>query len=221
MRDSDLTVALLIVGGAIAALYFFPSNAQAVPMPDGYVPPDNSLVPIDNISSMIANTIDPMDAFLYMIRSTENKSVPDPDRYYRFYGNAVFSDLSDHPVNTGELKGVQLPDSMCRAAGYPPGCVSTAAGAYQIIRPTWNRIRQAGIWGPRLPDFSPASQDEAARRLINGSGAGDLLISGDLPGAISKASKLWASLPGSLANQRPVSADTAIAYYNDRATGVA
>lgn len=158
---------------------------------------------------------DPLPAFLYMIRSTENQSVADSDRYARFYGNSVFSNFSDHPVVTGEMKGVRLSDSMCRAAGFSPGCVSTAAGAYQIIVPTWQRVRAAGAWGPYLTDFSPESQDEAARRLLIECGALASLKMRDLPGAIKRASKLWASLPGSTAGQHPVSVDVAMAYFNE------
>jgi lysozyme len=150
-------------------------------------------------------------AFLYMIRASEHvfpRDVENDAAYNIFYGGARFNDLSDHPVNTGEMKPVKLPDAMCRAAGFSPGCVTTAAGAYQIIRPTWNRVRDK----LGLVDFSPESQDRAAIELLEESGAMELLGLDDIEGAIRVASKVWASLPGSTAQQRP----KALAYALDR-----
>lgn len=71
---------------------------------------------------------------------------------------------------------------------------STAAGRYQILSKTWNGIRSG------LPDFSPASQDQAALRLIRGRGVKnidsiDTLAEFDT--AIRKLNREWASLPGS------------------------
>lgn len=164
-----------------------------------------------------------LSAFLYMIRSTEHvypRDVVNDACYQIFYGGSYFENLIDHPVITGEKVGVPLPAAMCRAAGYASGkCVSTAAGAYQIIKPTWNSIRENH---PRLPDFSKASQDEAARRLLEKCGALALIYSGDIQGAIRKASSLWASLPGSSAQQNPKSMTFALSRYNEGiANGVA
>jgi lysozyme len=142
-------------------------------------------------------------AFLHMLQSSEHaypQDVSNGAAYSTFYGGSRFYDFSDHPVNTGEKKGVRLSDAQCRASGFGPGCVSTAAGAYQFIKPTWDRIRAIS---PRLPDFSPASQDEAAVRLLDSIGALALIQSGDIEGAIAKSSKTWASLPGSKAQQNP------------------
>ena len=150
-------------------------------------------------------------ALLYTIRASEHVYPRDVDNdaaYQIFYGGARFNDLSDHPVNTGEMKPVKLPDAMCRAAGFGPGCVTTAAGAYQIIRPTWNRLRDK----LGLADFSPASQDRAAVELLEESGAMELLGLDDVQGAIRAASKVWASLPGSTAQQNPKT----LAYALDR-----
>ena len=155
-----------------------------------------------------------VSAMLYMIRASEHvypRDVENDAAYNIFYGGARFSDLSDHPVNTGEMKPVKLSDAMCRAAGFGPGCVSTAAGAYQIIRPTWNRIRDK----LQLPDFSKQSQDRAAIELLEESGAMELLGLDDVLGAIRKASTVWASLPGSTAQQNPKSLAYALERYSD------
>ncbi len=157
-----------------------------------------------------------LNAFLFMIRASEHvypRDVLNNECYNIFYGGTKFYNLSDHPVNTGEKKGVPLSAAMCVAAGYPSGkCVSTAAGAYQIIKPTWNRVRTLS---PRLTDFSAASQDEAARRLLAECGALPLIYAGDVHGAIAKASRLWASLPGSYAQQNPKPLSYAVARYEE------
>ena len=119
---------------------------------------DEVVNPSENVNVNLA-------AFLYVIRASEHVFPRDVDDCYDiFYGGSRFNDFSDHPVLTGEKKGIPLADHICAASGLGPGCVSTAAGAYQIIKPTWRRIREIA---PRLEDFSPASQDEAARRLAD------------------------------------------------------
>jgi muramidase (phage lysozyme) len=160
-----------------------------------------------------------LSALLYTIRCCEHlypQNVANDACYQIFYGGAVFDDLSDHPVLTGEKRGVPLPPTMCRNAGYASGvCVSTAAGAYQITVPTWRQVREAGSWGPRLEDFGAESQDEAARRILLLAGAGPAIQAGDLTTAMAKASKRWASLPGATTKQaiRPV--EWAVARFND------
>ena len=47
-----------------------------------------------------------------------------------------------------------------------------------------------------MPDFGPASQDAAATELLRERGALARLEVGDFAGAIEKARKEWASLPG-------------------------
>lgn len=71
---------------------------------------------------------------------------------------------------------------------------STAAGRYQILSKTWNGIRGS------LPDFSPASQDQAALKLIRGRGVTNIDsidTFAELDTAIRKLNREWASLPGS------------------------
>ena len=167
---------------------------------------------------------DLMSAFLAMIRRAEVGGFDDALRYRTFFGGARFDDLSDHPVATGAMRGVRLSDAMCRNAGFGPGCVSTAAGAYQFILPTWRRLRAAGAGGPgspRLPDFSPASQDEAARRLVRQIGADILLMQGRLTEAIQRAGGQWASLPGSRAGQPQRTMDTLVGWFSDALESIA
>jgi muramidase (phage lysozyme) len=143
-----------------------------------------------------------VNAFLYMIRSCEHRyptDVVNDECYEIFYGGTRFVDLSDHPVITGELAPVPLPDHMCKAAGLKTPCYSTAAGAYQFIRPTWTRLRNK----LGLDDFGFASQDRAALELLDESGVLSLIEDGEIESAIRKASKIWASLPGNNYQQNP------------------
>lgn len=154
-------------------------------------------------------------AFLYALRKSEHlgADVASGADYRTFYGGSQFSDLSDHPVNTGEKQGVPLPPEWCRRLGYAGGkCVSTAAGAYQFTRPTWDELRNRGEW---LPDFSPESQDEAARRLLAKDGALPHVLSGNLDSALRIASRRWASLPGSTAGQHTRSIEFVAQAFNE------
>lgn len=131
-------------------------------------------------------------AFLQAIRQAEGTAnQADPYRVCFGYRHTIVS-LREHPAITGEWKGERLTDEQCRGAGFGPGCVSTAAGAYQIIRPTWERVRDR----LGLVDFGPANQDRAAVELLRESGALYRIEQGDLAGAIAAARRTWASLPG-------------------------
>ena len=144
-----------------------------------------------------------------MIRACEHKAadVASGADYNTFFGGQTFSNMSDHPVLTGELRGVPLDSLGPRYAGK----VSTAAGAYQITVPTWKDVRQAGAWGPYLVDFSNTSQDEAARRILIQCKALPYIEAGNVQGAVNQASSRWASLPGSQAGQGGRTMDFALA----------
>jgi len=156
-----------------------------------------------------------VNAFLYMIRACEHV-FPTDTAYTTFYGGSQFQDMSDHPVITGEKVGVRLTPEMCRNAGITSGvCVSTAAGAYQFTRPTWEGLRKASKYGERLVDFSPMNQDSAAVRLLMEIGAYPLIVAGDFTGALYAAGKRWASLPGAIGKQGQKSNDYVLARYNE------
>lgn len=126
-----------------------------------------------------------MQAFLAMIRACEGTSGPDGYRAlfgYRPGNDRVFDDFAVHPDQ-------RFP--FTQTDGHIN--YSTAAGAYQIIWPTWVGLKaKLG-----LPDFSPASQDAAAVELITERSALFDVESGDLKTAIDKCSPVWASLPAS------------------------
>lgn len=149
-------------------------------------------------------------AFLGMIRSAEgtDRNGLDPYRVCYGYGHTI-GNMRDHPAITGEWRGQRLPDTMCINAGFRPGCVSTAAGAYQIIRPTWVAMRDA----LKLPDFGPVSQDAAAIELIRRRGALADVRAGRLSDAVHKCRQEWASLPGNTAKQGQRSMGTLSAWF--------
>jgi muramidase (phage lysozyme) len=131
-------------------------------------------------------------AFLAMIAHSEGTDLA-PDPYAVCYGyRHTISSFADHPAETGEWMGEKLPDEMCRKAGLGAGCVSTAAGRYQLIRPTWRGVKKR----LRLPDFGQDSQDRAALYLIDNRGALEDVHAGRLQTAIAKCRAEWASLPG-------------------------
>jgi muramidase (phage lysozyme) len=153
-----------------------------------------------DISNMTSDAMNPVSqsqsdanqsAFLQTIQTSEG-TAKTGNPYATVYAYAfTITDFSDHPGNLG-WGGVRLSDAMCAGAGLGSGCVSTAAGAYQITKTTWNILRKT----ISLPDFSPASQDAAAAELIRQKGALSDVQAGRFADAIGKVRRIWASLPG-------------------------
>lgn len=149
-------------------------------------------------------------AMLQTIKQSEGTADRgDPYRVCFGYRHTIAS-MADHPAITGEWRGEPLSAALCAGAGLGPGCVSTAAGAYQIIKPTWIPLKlKLG-----LLDFSPASQDAAAVELLRQRGALKPLYAGDFAGAIYAARKEWASLTGAGYGQ----GERSLAWLTDRFT---
>lgn len=149
-------------------------------------------------------------AFLTALRLGEGTD--DDMGFFRLCGGGNASTLSDHPANLG-WPGWRMPAQMAINAGFADGrAVSTAAGAYQITRPTWRGC----VAGLGLSDFSQASQDAAAWYLIGQKGAKADVLAGRIESAIYKLRGVWASLPGAVAKQRQVSmADFASVFTNN------
>lgn len=207
MSRARVVVGILLLGAAVlvatrarAAVYETApagEGADPIPTPDtdwslsDWI--DHATAEIDTMpAAPIPSPDSQIRAFLQAIAWCEGTAgQSDPYRVCYAYSHVV-QDLREHPAVSGEWKGERLTDSQCRGAGYGPGCVSTAAGKYQLIRPTWESVRNR----LRLPDFSPASQDAAAVQLLRQCGAYDRIVSGDIVGAIARARSTWASLPG-------------------------
>lgn len=165
-----------------------------------------------------------MRAFLAVIRQGESSQT---DNAYRMvyggklwtpndYAAAGYHDLAVHPYFAG-WPGVRLPDQTCINAGFSPGCITTAAGAYQFISTTWERAARA----VGAPDFAPQSQDAAAIYLIQERGAYNDVINGRFADALAKVASEWASLPGSTVKQGGISIATATQVYQQYGGAIA
>lgn len=131
-----------------------------------------------------------------------------PDPYaVCFGGKFTITDFSDHPAVLQVWHGEPL-DFLGPAY---KGLVSTAAGRYQITKPTWLGAQMV----LRLPNFGPASQDATAQLLIKERGALDAVNKGLIPLAIARCSTEWASLPGSAAGQPQRHIDELLAWYQN------
>ena len=132
-------------------------------------------------------------AFLRAIRLGEGTA--DADGYRRIVGGELFSDFRDHPRKRVWIERYRV--------------WSTAAGAYQIIAPTWDEMRTRY----RLPDFSPRSQDLAGAGLLIRRGALDDIIAGRIEDAAHRCRLEWASLPSSPYGQRTETMARVLAEY--------
>jgi lysozyme len=152
-------------------------------------------------------------AFLATIRHSEGTDqYPNPWSVC-FEGKFTITDFSEHPAVLGTWHGEPLDFLGPKYVGM----VSTAAGAYQLIRPTWEACKKA----MHLPDFSPSSQDAAATYLINSKKALNLVTSGQIAAAITLCSGLWASLPGSSSGQPQAKMASLIQAYTTAGGGFA
>lgn len=132
-------------------------------------------------------------AFLALIREGETNQT---DGAYRtMVGGALF-----------DVPPWEHPRRVIQAGRLPP---SSAAGAYQFLRATWDEL--AARYG--FPDFSPACQDEAAVALIVRAGALEDVKAGRIREAIARCSRTWASLPGSPYGQPTAKLERLLAAY--------
>lgn len=176
----------MLAGGALLALAL-PSIASASIVPSSPGDPSPRAPELEPVDMSSAN----VSAFLSMIQWAEG-TARHGDPYRVLYGHAEWGgSLGAHPADLG-WPGVALSAVQCAGAGLSPGCVSTAAGAYQITRSTWRSLRaRLG-----LADFGPDAQDAAAIELIRERGALELVKAGELSGAVALVRRVWASLPG-------------------------
>lgn len=151
-----------------------------------------------------------MQAFLTTLAHSEGvDQVLDPagvlvDPYRVCYSKRhIIRDLNWHPHEerpdgTREWGGETLKDEYCIALGLKPGCVSTAAGRYQITCPTWLGWKHI----LQLNNFGPAAQDDVAIQIIKKEGALELVNAGRIAEALATPlHTIWASLPGSKSGQ--------------------
>ena len=102
------------------------------------------------------------------------------DPYKVMFGGGTFNDLSRHP------------DTVVSTDGYS----SAAAGAYQFLPPTWNRVASA----LNLKDFGREAQDLGALKLVRDrllpiGGLATLEKEGLSPRVAARLAPEWASFP--------------------------
>jgi lysozyme len=136
-------------------------------------------------------------AFLQTIRVSEGTA--GQNGYSTLFGGGLFDGFADHPrqLVTAISGGREI--------------TSSAAGAYQIIRRTWDGVQSR----LGLPDFSPPSQDRAAVELIRQRGALADVRAGRFVDAITKCRKEWASFPAAGYGQPENSMDRLLGAYTD------
>lgn len=93
-------------------------------------------------------------------------------------GGTLFTSFADHPRMLVDLPRLKIK--------------STAAGRYQLLSRYFDHYKKQ----LKLNDFSPQSQDLIAIQQIKECRALALVVNGDIPEAISKVRRIWASLPG-------------------------
>ncbi len=182
---------LIIVVAAVAAVLLLPELGGQVDAQDGdadYEEPDlidQAEALFEEMTDMGGNsaTADAnVRAYLWMLRVSEGTA--GAEGYRTLVGGSLFDSYADHPRRLVWIASIQRN--------------SSAAGAYQILRGTWDGVRaKLG-----LQDFTPASQDAAAVELIRQRGALALVRAGRFAEAVEKCKKEWASLPGAGYGQR-------------------
>ena len=192
MRANLIYALAGLVGAAVAYRLFQNWQGSAPDLQSGFVAPwtgsegDQTASVLDEVTVAITpSTYYPANvpqsvgdanarAFLDMIAWSEGTS--GPDGYRTLFGGGTFDSFADHPRVYVPFRNTS----------------SSAAGRYQILARTWDSLQNT----LHLPDFSPDSQDRAALELIRQRGALNDVRAGRTAAAISKVSKVWASLPG-------------------------
>lgn len=117
---------------------------------------------------------------------TGPEGTDNPDGYKTMFGGSTFEDFSDHPRKLNTSKS---------------GLTSDAAGKYQFLSTTWDEAAAA----TGVTDFSPRSQEIAARYLIQRAGIDpDAPINSkeELIRVMNALSPVWASLPDTQGKSR-------------------
>lgn len=136
-------------------------------------------------------------AFLATIRYCEGTT--GESGYTTLFGYSQFTGFEDHP----------------RTVIKTPSYQSSAAGAYQIIAPTWDTTLSSAKYKPRLPDFSPVSQDIAGWCLLDYRKALPAIRAGRVTEALYLCRKEWASLPHASYGQPTKKLEEVLNVYNE------
>lgn len=205
MTKKDIILGSVMIIGAAAWLLLQSDQPIDGDDPDYQAPDllDQATAIIEEIASADTGFNDMqatnLAAFLWMIRVSEGTA--GAEGYRTMVGGSLFDSYADHPRVLVDLPRL--------------GIKSSAAGAYQILRRTWDGVaKKLG-----LVDFSPASQDAAALELIRQRGALAAVREGRFADAVGKCRKEWASLPGAGYGQHENTLSRLMAAY-EQAGGV-
>lgn len=114
-------------------------------------------------------------------------------------GGETFADYTHHPFASPDgQRRVRAPKVIRLGTGGGGPLLSTASGRYQVIYGTY-RILAARLGNGPL--FYPIDQDAMAVELLREVGALASIEAGDIPAACGFANRVWASIPGSTADQ--------------------
>lgn len=203
-------IVIVCAGFALAYLLLRAAQGDDFDRPDYEAPDllDEASVMWDELTDISGGVMTHTEAqniaaFLKMIRVSEGTA--GANGYSMLVGGKLFNGFADHPrvLVTITSRGKQIQ--------------SSAAGAYQILRRTWDGVR--GKLG--LQDFTPASQDRAAVELIRQRGALADVRAGRFADALTKCRKEWASLPGAGYGQPENSVGALFAAYINAGGSVA
>jgi muramidase (phage lysozyme) len=125
-----------------------------------------------------------MRAMLRLIRWDDNKGASDEKAYHARFGN------HDSMTDNEMINYIPKPEYFKDRDGTP--VPYTAAGAYQIIGTTWNRVSQI----LDIKNFTPADQDRIASFLIGEASATADIEAGNLTKAIRELNGTWRALAG-------------------------
>jgi lysozyme len=193
MRIFFMRALLALLFGIAAAIIYQRARASTAPDAPGAQA---------NITDMSASQN--LTAFLKLVRVAESG-----DDYSALVGGGSITDFSDHPANKG-WQGIRTADNR----------KTTAAGAYQITQTTWNTEVQPAL---HLPDFTPASQDEAALWIIQFKrpGAWEMVTQGKLDDALARLRQEWESFDRMIKGTYPITLAEAQTIYTDAGGTVA
>ncbi len=191
------SVLVIVMSGFVQA-------QRAKPLNYSPIKPVAPVIATDKTSLIILSKDIRVKAFLDLLAHGEGTSYHPEVRIstdqYRisFCNNGKLASFKDHPRVR-----------CCNPVGDRIIC-ATAAGRYMFLQKTWDWVKSR----IELRDFSPVNQDLAAVFLLVVSGAMDEILKSNIMGAITKASRFWAPMPGNMYNQPQTKVNELLRVYD-------
>lgn len=172
--------------------------------------------PIETISAIPDLATTPGQAVLGILNNTNNVNNSDNQPLppsLRAFLDLISYDVPNNLQPSSYLDSSSIPNSKSLSKedlekGFPEKAGNTyKIGRYKLNRADWSKAKQGN---PSIKAFTAEDQDSIAAFYLKQVGAISNIESGDIKGAISKASKFWSILTPKLKE------DKAIAYYQER-----